>query len=184
MVTIGIAKWTPKTGHEMGKRFENWKPLPDFIKVSGPYMYTAGDEGLKSITIFKQQCPVKIVLKQHKPSKNKGFQRNSCGIDFNLAKFSLSIISKGYEWKTLVFELNRTAVISKYAKEKAGEASEAISNAYMIFYGVPGYRYSLNLASGATATMKMMGLGQIYVAGLAMALPCIPYRITDTGKLR
>ena len=99
MVTIGIARWTPKTGHEMGKRFENWKPLPDFIKVSGPYMYTAGDEGLKSITIFK------------------------------------------------------------YDKEKAGEASEAISSTYMIFYGVPGYRYSLNIASGADATMKMMGLG-------------------------
>ena len=70
----------------------------DFIKVSWPYMYTAGDEGLKSITIFK------------------------------------------------------------YPKEKAGEASEAISNTYMIFYGVPGYRYSLNLASGAAATMKMMGM--------------------------
>jgi hypothetical protein len=48
--------------------------------------------------------------------------------------------------------------IFKYDKAKAGEESEAISNVYMIFFGVPGFRYSLRLASGSTATMRMMGL--------------------------
>lgn len=48
--------------------------------------------------------------------------------------------------------------IFKYDKSKAGEASEAIANVYMVFFGVPGFRYSTKLASGAAATMKMMGL--------------------------
>lgn len=98
MVTIGITRWTPETGHEMGKRFAKGEPLPDFIEVVGPYMYADGKEGLKSITIFK------------------------------------------------------------YAKERAGEASDAIANAFMLYYGVPGYRYSMHLASGSAAVMKMMGL--------------------------
>ncbi len=98
MVTIGIARWTPESGMEMGKRFAKWEPLPDFIETIGPYMYTDEKDGLKSITIFK------------------------------------------------------------YEKAKAGEASDLIANGYMIFYGVPGFRYSLNLASGSAAVMKMMGL--------------------------
>jgi len=28
----------------------------------------------------------------------------------------------------------------------------------MVFFGVPGFRYSTKLASGTAATMKMMGL--------------------------
>ena len=82
----------------MGKRSAEMKPMPDFIEMIGPYMYADGNEGLKSITIFK------------------------------------------------------------YDKAKAGEASEAIANGFLVFYGVPGYRYSLNLASGSAAVMKMMGM--------------------------
>jgi hypothetical protein len=48
--------------------------------------------------------------------------------------------------------------IYKYDKSKAGEASEAIANTYMVFFGVPGFEYSTKLASGAAATKKMMGL--------------------------
>lgn len=48
--------------------------------------------------------------------------------------------------------------IFKYDKSQAGEASEAIAKVYMVFFGVPGFRYSTKLASGAAATMKMMGL--------------------------
>jgi len=99
MITIGISNWPTETGNEVGKRSLNMKPIPDYIKMIGPYMYPDGNEGITSITIFK------------------------------------------------------------YDKEKAGEASEAIANGYMIFFGVPGFQYSLRLASGATATMKMMGLG-------------------------
>ena len=48
--------------------------------------------------------------------------------------------------------------IFKYEKSKAGEASEAIENVYMAFFGAPGFRYLTKLASGASATMKIMGL--------------------------
>lgn len=47
--------------------------------------------------------------------------------------------------------------IFKYDKAKAGEAAEAIANVYLPFFSVPGFRYSTKLASGAAATMKMMG---------------------------
>ena len=98
MITIGISKWTTESANEMGKRSLDMKPPPDFIQMTGPYMYPDENEGITAITIFK------------------------------------------------------------YDKTKAGEASEAIANVYMIFFGVPGFRYSLKLASGAAATMKMMGL--------------------------
>lgn len=47
--------------------------------------------------------------------------------------------------------------IFKYEKSNAGEAAEAIANLYMPYFGVPGFRYSLKLASGTNTTMKMMG---------------------------
>ena len=98
MITIGISKWPVESGNEMGKRSLGMKPIPDFIKMIGPYMYPDEREGIMSVTIFK------------------------------------------------------------YDKSKAGEAAEAMANGYMPFFGVPGFRYSLKLASGAAATMKMMGL--------------------------
>ena len=97
MVTIGISRWSTETGREIGKRSLEMKPLPDFVKVTGPYMYPDENEGIKAITIYK------------------------------------------------------------YDKSQAGEAAEAIANSYLPFFGVKGFRYSLNLASGANATMKMMG---------------------------
>lgn len=97
MITIGISKWPTESGHEVGKRSLEMKPLPDFVQMIGPYMYPDENEGITAITIFK------------------------------------------------------------YEKSKAGEASEAIAKAYMVFFGVTGFRYSTKLASGASATMKMMG---------------------------
>jgi len=99
MVTIGLARWTPESATEIGKRSAKLKPLPDFIKVSGPYMYPDVDQGIRAVAIYK------------------------------------------------------------YDKSKAGEAAGAIANSFMLYHGIPGFRYSLTLASGAAATMKMMGLG-------------------------
>ena len=48
--------------------------------------------------------------------------------------------------------------IFKYDKAKTGEAAGAISSVYMVIFSVPGFRYSTKLASGAAATMKMMGI--------------------------
>ena len=98
MVTVGISKFATESGHEMGKRSLEMKPLPDFVQMIGPYMYPDENEGITAIAIFK------------------------------------------------------------YDKSKAGEAAEAIANVYMVFFGVPGFRYSTKLASGTAATMKMMGL--------------------------
>jgi len=53
MVTIGIARWTPESANEMGKRAAKTEPIPDFIKTTGPYMYPDENEGIKSIMIFK-----------------------------------------------------------------------------------------------------------------------------------
>ena len=97
MITLGITKWTTESANEMGKRFLEIKPLPDFVQMIGPYVYPDENEGIKAITIFK------------------------------------------------------------YDKTKAGEANDAIANLHMIYFGVPGFKYSLKLASGTAATMKMMG---------------------------
>jgi hypothetical protein len=53
MVTIGISKWTTESAKEMGKRFVEMKPIPDFIQVVGPYNYPDDNEGITAITIFK-----------------------------------------------------------------------------------------------------------------------------------
>jgi len=98
MITIGISKWPIESAAEIGKRSVEMKPMPDFIEMTGPYMYPDDSEGVTAISIFK------------------------------------------------------------YDKTKAGEAADAIANGFMIFFGVPGFRYSTRLASGASATMKMMGL--------------------------
>ncbi|MDJ0784878.1 MAG: hypothetical protein QNJ22_23130 [Desulfosarcinaceae bacterium] len=97
MITIGTAKWTTESAREVGKRFIELTPLPDFIRMEGPYTYPDGNDGITSITIFK------------------------------------------------------------YDKSNCGEANGAIGNLYIGFYGVPGFRYSLKLAAGSKATMKMMG---------------------------
>jgi hypothetical protein len=96
MITIGIAKWPTEAATEIGKRSIEMKPLPEFIKMIGPYMYPDETDGIVSLTIFK------------------------------------------------------------YDKAKAGEASDVIANGYMTFYGVPGYRYSLKLATSSSIVMKMM----------------------------
>jgi len=98
MITIGISIWPTESVNEMGKRSLEMEPLPDFIQMTGPYMYPDENEGITAITIFK------------------------------------------------------------YDKAKAGEASEAIAKGSLVFFGVPGFRYSLKLASGSAATMTMMGL--------------------------
>ena len=97
MITIGISKWNTESAQEIGKRFLEIEPLPDFVEMVGPYTYPDGNDGVTSISIFK------------------------------------------------------------YDKTKCGEANGAIGNLYVPFYGVPGFRYSLKLAAGSKATMKMMG---------------------------
>lgn len=53
MVTISIVSFPPESAKEMGKRFMEMTPIPNFIELSGPYLYAEGGEGNKSITIYK-----------------------------------------------------------------------------------------------------------------------------------
>ena len=48
--------------------------------------------------------------------------------------------------------------IYKYDKSKAAEALEAITDVHLAFYGVPGYTFSIKLASSAATSVKMLGL--------------------------
>ena len=97
MVTVSMVSYPPESAKELGKRFLELSPVPDFIKVIGPYMFTEIKDGLTAITIYK------------------------------------------------------------YDRSKAGEANDAIANAHLAFYGIPGYTYSLKLASGSATSMKMLG---------------------------
>ena len=53
MITIGTSKWNTESANELGKRFLEMKPLPDFVQMIGPYVYPDENEGIKAITIFK-----------------------------------------------------------------------------------------------------------------------------------
>ena len=97
MVTVSIVSYPPESAKEIGKRYFELTPMPDFINVVGPYTITKLGEGIQAITIYK------------------------------------------------------------YDRSKAGEANEAIANGHMVFYGVPGYTYCLELASSAATSAKMMG---------------------------
>ena len=99
MVTISIVSYPPESAKEIGKRFLELSPMPDFINVVGPYAIPEILDGIQAFTIYK------------------------------------------------------------YDKSKAAEANEAIANAHLTFFGIPGYTYSLKLASGADTSLKMLGLG-------------------------
>ncbi len=98
MVTVGMVSYPPESAKELGKRFSELSPMPDFISVNGPYMFSEIKDGLTAITIYK------------------------------------------------------------YDRSKAAEANDAIAHAHLVFYGIPGYTYSLKLASGSATSMKMLGL--------------------------
>ena len=98
MVTVSMVSYPPESAKEIGKRFVELSPIPDFITVVGPYTIPELIDGIQAITIYK------------------------------------------------------------YEKSKAAEANEAISNAHLAFYGVPGYTYTLKLAAGSATSLKMLGL--------------------------
>ncbi len=48
-----IAHFITESANEIGKRFLEMKPLPDFVQMIGPNMYPDENEGITAITIFK-----------------------------------------------------------------------------------------------------------------------------------
>lgn len=53
MITVSIISYPPESAKEMGKRFIELPPIPDFINVVGPYSITELREGIQIITIYK-----------------------------------------------------------------------------------------------------------------------------------
>ena len=99
MITISIMSFPPESAKEVGRRFTELAPIPNYIETNGPYLYTDERDGNTSITIYK------------------------------------------------------------YEKTRAAEALDAISNLLVPFYGVPGMKYSLQLASSSKTALSMLGLG-------------------------
>ncbi len=53
MIIIMQISYPPQSSEELGKRFLSAPALPDFIKISGPYISSVIHEGIKSITIYE-----------------------------------------------------------------------------------------------------------------------------------
>ena len=53
MIIIMQISYPPESNEEMGKRFQSASALPDFIKMSGPYISSVIHEGIKAITIYE-----------------------------------------------------------------------------------------------------------------------------------
>ena len=53
MITIAISKWPTEKGREVGETSLKAEPMPDFVKMVGPYMYPDENDGIGCITIFK-----------------------------------------------------------------------------------------------------------------------------------
>lgn len=53
MVILAFASYPPESAKEMGKRFVKLSPVPDFIKMEGPYMYSNGENGIQAASLFK-----------------------------------------------------------------------------------------------------------------------------------
>jgi hypothetical protein len=53
MIIIAQAMWPPENSNEMGKAFLEAPPLPDNIKMIGPYVTHYLEKGIKAITIYE-----------------------------------------------------------------------------------------------------------------------------------
>ena len=53
MVIIGTTCYPPSSATEIGKRFQEATPLPDFITRRGPYITSQKGDGIQGFTIFE-----------------------------------------------------------------------------------------------------------------------------------
>ncbi len=53
MIIITITSYPTESATEIGKRFVNFPPLPDFVTMKGPFVSSVIDEGIKGITIYE-----------------------------------------------------------------------------------------------------------------------------------
>jgi hypothetical protein len=53
MIVIAQAMWPPENSEQMGKAFLEVSPLPDYIKMTGPFVTHYVEKGIKAITIYE-----------------------------------------------------------------------------------------------------------------------------------
>ena len=53
MVILSLTSYPPESAKEVGKRFVELPPLPDYITMKGPYINSGVGEGIKGITIYE-----------------------------------------------------------------------------------------------------------------------------------
>jgi len=53
MISIVEAMWPPDKSNDIGKALLELPPLPDYIKMSGPYVRSEIDKGIRAITLYE-----------------------------------------------------------------------------------------------------------------------------------
>jgi len=98
MIIIGTNSFPPESANEIGKRFLELPPVPDYMTLKGPYVHGMMEGGIQ-------------------------------GIEF--------------------FELD---------KAKLAEGVEYVTNRYVTYFGIPGFRYAVAPYFEAQEALKMIGL--------------------------
>jgi hypothetical protein len=52
MIIIAQIEFPPQMAKEIGKCFLKLPPLPDYLKINGPYVRASEDDGMKVITLY------------------------------------------------------------------------------------------------------------------------------------
>ena len=98
MVIIGKNLFPPESANEIGKRFLELPPLPDYMTMKGPYVHGMMEGGIQGIEVF---------------------------------------------------ELD---------KAKLAEGVEYVTNRYVTYFGIPGFRYAIAPYFEAQEALRMIGL--------------------------
>jgi hypothetical protein len=53
MIMISITSYPTESTKDIGKRFKEFPPLPEYITMKGPYISSNLREGIKGITIYE-----------------------------------------------------------------------------------------------------------------------------------
>jgi hypothetical protein len=98
MVIIGSNLFPTESANDIGKRFLELPPLPDYITMKGPYVHGMMEGGIQGIELF---------------------------------------------------ELD---------KSRLAEGIEYVSNRYVAYFGISGFRYTVTVYFEAQEALKMIGL--------------------------
>ncbi len=97
MIIVGTIKFTPETATDIGKRFMELAPVPDHMKLIGPFIRSKAD-GIHGMEIFEVEE----------------------------SKLSLAV--------------------------------DYVSNRYITYYGIPGFKAYTEIYYSAQEALKMVGL--------------------------